>query len=92
MLLAGDSSTTGAIWNRFHSDLRRLTLYLSDGVSELPELSPTDGFEAELGAFVQACSDGSAPEDCRPEGSAESVRMTLAMRAPREQAGLPVTP
>jgi len=76
----------------FSSDLRRLTLYLGDGVSEQPELSPIDGFEAELSAFAQACRDGEAPRDCRPEDSAESVRMALAMRASREQAGRPMAP
>jgi len=75
----------------FHSGLRRLTLYKSDGSSEEPKLSEQDGFVGELCAFADACEAGSPPERCPPEESALATRMTLAMRASREQGGVPIT-
>ena len=69
---------------------RPLTLYRADRGPEILELPPTDGFEAELEAFVDACERGEAPADCRPEESALATRMTLAMRASREMRGEPV--
>ena len=71
----------------FHSSLRRLTLYRSDGTTEEPTLPETEGFQAELEAFVHACETGKPPEDCRPEESALATRMTLAMRTSRERGG-----
>ena len=74
----------------FHSASRPLTLYRADGGAETLELPATDGFHAELEAFVDACERGEAPADCRPEESALATRMTLAMRASREMRGEPV--
>ena len=74
----------------FHSGLRRLTLYREDGESEEVELPTADGFQAEVEAFVEACQRSSAPEDCRPEDSAEAVRMALAMLESRARDGEPV--
>jgi hypothetical protein len=68
-----------------------LTLYKADGSSEDVKVSEIDGFQAELGAFAAACESGSAPQECRPEESAEAIRMTLAMRESRERSGAPVT-
>ena len=72
----------------FHSAQRRLTLYRRNGAVEEPVLPYTDGFQAELEAFVRACEAGRPPEDCRPEESAVATRMTLAMRTSREQGGV----
>ena len=74
----------------FHSASRPLSLYRADRGPDTLELPPTDGFEAELQAFVDACERGEAPADCRPEESALATRMTLAMRASREMCGGPV--
>ena len=62
------------------------------GTAEELDLPEVDGFEAELKAFLGACEKGEAPADCRPEDSAEAIRMTLAMRASRERGGEPTAP
>jgi len=74
----------------FHSGLRRLTLFGADGQSSEVEVSPTDGFQAELQAFADACESGRAPDICLPEDSALATKMTLAMRASRERNGEPI--
>ena len=74
----------------FNSASRPLALYHADGGSETLELPPTEGFQAELGAFVDACERGKPPADCRPEESALATRMTIAMWASREMRGEPV--
>jgi predicted dehydrogenase len=74
----------------FHSGLRRLTLFGAGGKAEEVELPKADGFQAELQAFANACELGQAPEICRPEDSALATKMTLAMRASRDQAGKPI--
>ena len=74
----------------FHSGLRRLTLYRADGESEEVKLTETDGFHAECAAFAAACEAGEAPANCRPEESAVSTKMALAMRASRDQNGAAV--
>jgi predicted dehydrogenase len=71
----------------FHSGLRGLTLYKADGTSEEPAKPDADGFVAQLTAFSDACGKGVAPEACRPEESAESVRMALAMGESRDRGG-----
>ena len=76
----------------FHSGLRRLTLYGADGKAAEVELPEIDGFQAELRAFADACESGHAPENCRPEDSAIATKMTLAMRASRDQGGKPIAP
>ncbi len=76
----------------FHSGLRRLTLFGPEGKGEEVKLSETDGFQAELTAFTEACKKGEAPEKCRPEDSAMATKMTLAMRTSREQGGKPIAP
>ena len=43
--------------------------------------------QAELEAFIEACEEGEPPRDCRPEDSALSTRVTLAMRTSREKDG-----
>jgi len=71
----------------FRSGLRELTLYKADGTSEEPVKPETDGFVAQLAAFADACRKGEAPENCKPEESADSVRMTLAMGESRDRGG-----
>ncbi|MBI1356783.1 MAG: hypothetical protein GC160_20780 [Acidobacteria bacterium] len=67
----------------FHSGLRRLTLYGADGKAEEVAVPDKDGFVAELEAFVQACETGEPPSDCRPQDSAEAIRMTIEARDAR---------
>ena len=76
----------------FRSGLRELTLYKADGTCEEPVKSETDGFVAQLTAFAEACETGEAPESCRPEESADSVRMTLAMGESRGRGGERIAP
>ena len=71
----------------FHSDVRTLTLYRGDGSVEEPPLPETDGFQAQLQAYLDACGSGQAAKRCPPEESALATRMTLAARASREQDG-----
>jgi predicted dehydrogenase len=75
----------------FRSGLRELTLYKADGTSEEPAKPATDGFVAQLTAFAEACAKGEAPAACKPEESAESVRMALAMGESRDRGGEPVS-
>ncbi len=75
----------------FHSALRRLTLFGGDGKAEEVPLPEGDGFQGELRAFADACDKGEAPAICRPEDSAMSTKMTLAMRASRDRGGEAVT-
>ena len=75
----------------FRSGLRELTLYKAAGTSEEPSKSETDGFVAQLTAYSEGCTNGSAPESCKPEESADSVRMALAMGESRERGGEAVT-
>ncbi len=74
----------------YSSDRTGLRLYKADGTAEDIETPTQDGFVGELQAFVNACSVGEPPEICRPEHSADSVRMALAMRTSRSQDGTPV--
>lgn len=71
----------------YHSGLRGLTLYNAAGDEVEAPKPESDGFVGELQAFIAACNAGSAPAECRPQDSAESVRMTLAMRDSRDQGG-----
>ncbi len=74
----------------FRSGGEGLKLHAADGEAHLVEKAEADGFEAELAAFLQGCENGAAPENCRPEESADSVRIALAADASRAQAGAPV--
>ncbi len=67
----------------FHSGLRRLTLYKAAGEAEEVALPEIDGFVAELDAFVRACESGEPPAACRPEDSAEAIRMIIEARDAR---------
>jgi len=73
----------------FRSGTRELTLFKSDGESELVETSGVDGFEAQARAFTDACEAGAPSQLCLPEHSAEAIRMTLAAGASRAGGGEP---
>lgn len=71
----------------YSSDRPGLRLYTAAGEAQDVDLPDRDGFVGELQAFVDGCDRGAAPELCRPEDSAESVRMTLAMNQSRARGG-----
>ncbi len=73
----------------FSSDKSGVRLHRTDGTVDEVELPHTDGFVGELQAFVDACEAGQAPEVCRPEDSAEAIRMVLAMKRSRAAHGEP---
>lgn len=68
-----------------------LRLHSSSGKDSEVTLPDRDGFVSELQAFVDACETGQSPSLCRPEHSAQSVRMALAMKRSRERGGEPVS-
>ena len=71
----------------YHSGSQPLKLYRADGTQQEPSLPRTGGFQGELEAFIEACERGEPPHDCRPEDSALSTLVTLAMRTSRENGG-----
>ena len=74
----------------YSSEKPGLRLHNSAGQAANVELPECDGFVAELQAFVDACHCGEPPALCRPEDSAESVRMALAMNRSRSRSGAAV--
>ena len=75
----------------YSSDKPGLSLYGSDGRMVEVDLPEKDGFVGELQSFVDSCHEGVPPKDCRPEESAESVAMALAMGRSRASGGARVT-
>jgi predicted dehydrogenase len=55
-------------------------------VRDLP-LESTDGFAAEIAYFADCVRKGSQPERCRPEESADAVRLALLIQESRNQNG-----
>ena len=74
----------------YSSEKSGLRLHTRAGELVDVELPQQDGFVAELQAFVDACAAGKAPALCRPEDSAEALRMALAMKRSRSAGGVPV--
>ena len=74
----------------YSSDKAGLRLHAADGEAKALELPDKDGFTAELQAFVNACVSGKPAERCRPEDSAQAVRMALAMNQSRASGGASV--
>lgn len=71
-------------------------LELSGGVLRLNDVSgramtiaPEDGdaYETELAYFVDCCRRGEKPERCRPEESAQAVKVALLIKESRARAG-----
>ncbi len=75
----------------YRSDKPGLRLHAASGEMVEVGLPDGDGFAGELQAFVDACASGEAPAACRPEDSAESVRMALAMNRSRLAGGAPAS-
>ncbi len=74
----------------YSSDKPGLRLHTVGGEQVEVDLPQQDGFVGELQAFVNACGQGEAPAMCRPEDSAESLRIGLAMRRSRSLGGAAV--
>ena len=76
----------------FSSTKSGLRLHRADGKQVDAAVPAVDGFTAELQAFLDACEAGCPPDICRPEDSAEAVRIALAMKRSRAAGGLPAPP
>ena len=74
----------------YTSEKPGLRLHSADGKMTEIALPEQDGFVAELQAFVDACETGEAPDNCRPEESAMSIRAALAMNRSRALGGTAV--
>jgi predicted dehydrogenase len=61
-------------------------LYTAAGESQKLELPDIDGYAAELQYFADCCNTNKTPEICRPEDSAEAVRLAHAMLSARQWA------
>jgi hypothetical protein len=64
-----------------------LKVYPRDGAMEELSLPDNDAFQAELKAFVNACTRGRYADDCPPEESASAISVALAMRKSCELGG-----
>lgn len=71
----------------YSSDRPGVRLHTAAGEVEELALPKVDGFVGEIQAFVEACMIGEPPVLCRPEDSAESVRIALAMKRSRSLGG-----
>ena len=74
----------------YTSEKPGLRLHSAAGKMTEITLPEQDGFVAELQAFVDACETGEAPDNCRPEESAMSIRAALAMNRSRALGGAAV--
>jgi predicted dehydrogenase len=64
-----------------------VTLYTADGETKALELSPVDGFEAELRYFTECVEEGKAPSFCPPEESAAAVKLARRLLDARREQG-----
>jgi predicted dehydrogenase len=62
-------------------------VYQRDGTSRQLHKPAEDAFEAELRYFVECCRDNLPPERCRPEESAQAVKLAIMMRDIRARNG-----
>lgn len=62
------------------------TLYAGGSQQEL-ELSGADGYRTEIEYFLECCQAGREPELCRPEESADAVRLMLLLEQARQRNG-----
>ncbi len=64
-------------------------LMLSDAAGERKKIEPPpgDGYNAEIGYFVQCCRDNRQPDRCPPEDSARAVKLALLLRQSRAEGG-----
>ncbi|MGD0295876.1 MAG: Gfo/Idh/MocA family oxidoreductase [Bryobacteraceae bacterium] len=62
-------------------------LYSANGEREALPMEETDGYRAEIEYFLDCCRHRATPELCKPEDSADAVRLTLAMLETRRRNG-----
>jgi predicted dehydrogenase len=63
------------------------TLYSVNGHADLLPCEDVNGYQAEIEYFVRCCRDRVAPDRCKPEDSARTVRLTRAMADARHLRG-----
>jgi predicted dehydrogenase len=62
-------------------------LFGAKGASQFLELTPQDGYAAEIGYFAECCDAGKAPERCPPAESADAVKVMRLMLESRNRNG-----
>jgi predicted dehydrogenase len=63
------------------------TLFSANGHADLLHCDDVNGYQAEIEYFVRCCRENTAPERCRPEDSARTVKLTRAMADARNLRG-----
>lgn len=63
------------------------TLYPVDGEPEVLPMEDKDGYAEELAYFVECCKNGSSPERCLPEESADAVALMRLLLEARNRNG-----
>lgn len=63
------------------------TVFQKDGTARPLRKPEEDAFEAELRYFVNCCQQNEWPERCRPEESAQAVKLAIMMRDLRARNG-----
>ncbi len=75
----------------YHSGFRPLALYRADGEEEKPQLATMDAYEAEIRYFLECAQANRWPDQCRPEDSADAVRVGVAINESRRRNGEKIT-
>ncbi len=84
--VAGDGGVV-----EYSSAGRPITVYWSDGRKELLAPEEKDGYQAEVEYFLDCCIKGCRPEECLPEESSLSVKLTKLMVDARDRKGEKLT-
>jgi predicted dehydrogenase len=71
----------------FSSAGRPPTVYHADGRVEPLAMKEQDGYRAQIEYFLNCCRDGSRPELCPPEESADAVALARCMLEARSRNG-----
>lgn len=66
---------------------RPATLYRLDGTEEVLPQPEGNPYAAQIGYFIDCCRTGRQPERCRPEDSADAVRIARLMVEARNRNG-----
>jgi predicted dehydrogenase len=69
-------------------ELRPDGLMLSDAAGQRTKVETEgDGYDAEIGYFVDCCRTGAQPERCLPRESAQAVKLALLLKESRAMGG-----
>lgn len=63
------------------------TLFSANGHADLLPCEDVNGYQAEIEYFVRCCREGTAPDRCKPEDSALTVKLTRATADARNLRG-----